>query len=142
MGEVSRAVTEFFEAYERATQSLDSAFLGSAYAETFMFAGPRGIQAVKRDDFLKVIPKRKAFFQAVGLISSRVQRLDETHLDEQHAMVSAHWTLRFEKDPGPPITDEIAATYLLRREADLLQIVFQLDHQDLAERVKDLGLVD
>ena len=142
MGTVSRAVAEFFEAYEKATQSLDSAFLGSAYAETFMFAGPGGVQAVKRDDFLKVIPKRKAFFQSVGLISSQVQRLDETHLDEQHAMVAAHWSVRFEKEPGRPITDEIAATYPLRREADSLQIVFQLDHQDLAKRAKDIGLVD
>ena len=62
---------DFFEAYARAADSVDLAFLESAYAETFMFAGPAGVQTVKRDEFLKILPKRKAFFAAIGLTARR-----------------------------------------------------------------------
>ena len=141
MAEASKAIREFFDAYAKATGSLDLAFLGSAYGDTFMFAGPGGVQVVKRDDFLKVVPKREAFFRAAGLVASEVRRLEETRLDEKHTMVQAHWAMRFEKDAGRPIMDESAATYVLRRQEDSLQIVFQLDHQDLAKRVHELGLL-
>src|SRR5438445_12853869 len=141
MAEASKAIREFFDAYAKATGSLDLAFLGTAYGDTFMFASPSGIQAVKRDDFLKVVPKRGAFFRAAGLVASEVRRLEETRLDETHTMVQTRWTLRFEKEPGRPIIDEIAATYILRRQETSLQIVFQLDHQDLTKRLEELGLL-
>ena len=92
MAEASKAIREFFDEYAKATGSLDLAFLGTAYGDTFMFAGPGGVQAVKRDDFLKVVPKR-------------------------------------------------GATYILRRQENSLQIVFQLDHQDLTKRLDELGLL-
>ena len=141
MSEVSKAIREFFDAYAKATGSLDLAFLGTAYGDTFMFAGPGGVQAVKRDDFLKVVPKRGAFFKAAGLVASELRRLEETRLDETHTMVRVQWELRFEKEPGRPIIDEISATYILRRQEDSLQIVFQLDHQDLTKRLQELGLL-
>ena len=141
MAEAGSAVNKFFEAYVRATDSPDSTFFGSAYGETFMFASPGAVQAVKRDDFLKVVPKRRAFFAAVGLTASDVRGLEETLLDERHLLVKARWTFRFEKDPARPIIEEGAAPYILRRQDDRLQIVFQLDHQDLTKRVQELGLL-
>ena len=139
--ETSDAAREFFDGYARATASLDLAWLASAYGETFMFASPGGVQAVKRDDFLKVIPKRGAFFRAAGLVSTEVKRLEETRLDEKHTMVRAHWSLRFAKEPGAQLVEEIAATYILRRQEEAWQIVFQLDHQDLTKRIQELGLI-
>ena len=141
MADASGAVKEFFEAYVKATDSADSPFLGSAYGETFMFASPGAVLAVKRDDFLKVVPKRRAFFAAAGLVASDVRSLEETLLDEHHLLVKTGWTFRFVRDPAPPILVEGAATYILRRQDDRLQIVFQLDHQDLTQRVHELGLL-
>jgi Domain of unknown function (DUF4440) len=138
--ETSAAVREFFEAYARATASCDPAFLESAYGETFMFAGPNGVHSVKRDEFLKVVPKRKAFFAGVGLVASVIRSLDETALDTQHVMVKAFWEFRFQKE-GREVVDEGAATYVLRREEGGLRILFQLDHQDLTKRVQELGLL-
>jgi hypothetical protein len=60
MADSGDVVRKFFEAYARATASVDPGFLGSAYAEQFMFASPSGVQAVRREDLLKVVPKRKA----------------------------------------------------------------------------------
>jgi hypothetical protein len=132
---------EFFDAYARAADSVDLAFFESAYAETFMFAGPAGVQAVKRSDFLKVLPKRKAFFASIGLTGTQVSRIDETALDELHKIVRVQWALRFEKAPGPPIVDHSSATYVLRRDGATAQIVLQIDHQDLTRRAQELGLI-
>jgi len=141
MSEASRAVRELFEAYARATASADPAVFAAAYGETFIFAGPAAVQAVKRDDFLKVVPKRRAFFAAVGLTATEVSSIDEHPLDDHHLLVRVGWTFRFERPPAPPIVEEGAATYVLRRQDGRLQIVFQLDHQDLTRRVQELGLV-
>ena len=141
MAEASKEIREFFHSYAEATRSLDLAFFESAYGDTFMFASPGGAQAVRRDDFLKVVPKRASFFRAAGLVSSEVCRLEETGLDETHTLIQTHWSLRFEKDPGRPIIEETAATYVLRRHQGAWQIVFQLDHQDLTKRAQELGLL-
>jgi len=141
MADAGDVVGEFFAVYARATASVDAGVLGSAYAEQFMFASPSGVQAVRREDFLKVVPKRKAFFTALGLKSSEIRRLEETVLDEQYLQVKVYWAFVFEKDPGRSIVDEGAATYILRREGEGLQIVFQIDHQDLTKRAQELGLL-
>ena len=141
MAEASGVVTEFFEEYASAANSTDPAFFATAYSETFMFAGPATVQAVKRDDFLKVVPKRRAFFATVGLAATTVSSIDESPLDEHHLLVRVHWTFRFERNPAGPIVEEGAATYVLRRQDSQLQIVFQLDHQDLTRRVQELGLL-
>src|SRR6185295_20418748 len=98
MAQASKEIREFFDAYAQATRSLDLAFFESAYGDTFMFASPGGVQAVKRDDFLKVVPKRGAFFRAAGLVGSEIRRLEEMRLDERHTLVQARWDLRFETE--------------------------------------------
>jgi hypothetical protein len=140
MAEASGAVRALFEEYARSADSTDPAFFAAAYAETFMFAGPASAQAVKRDDFLKVIPKRRAFFAALGL-TTQISGIDESRLDERHLLVRVQWTFRFEKNPATPIVEKGAATYVLRQQDGQLQIVFQLDHQDLTRRAQELGLV-
>ena len=137
---MSTSIREFFKAYARATGSPDTAFLESAYAETFMFAGPGAVRAVKRDDFLKVVPKRSALFRAAGQVGSDVTRVDETRLDDLHTTARVHWALRFDRDGAPAIVAEVETTYVLRRHADSWQIIFQLDHQDLSRRVQELGI--
>jgi hypothetical protein len=79
MVDASSVASEFFEAYARATGSPDPEFLGTAYADTFMFAGPGGVQAINKDDFLRVVSKRGAFFEAVGLAACEVRGLHPGH---------------------------------------------------------------
>jgi len=141
MADVSEAVRKFFSDYVKAADSLDLGFLGSAYGDSFLFAGPSGTQTVKRDDFLRVLPRRKEFFVGAGLKSSLIQSLQETRLDDSYVMVKTRWSMRFEKLDAPPALVESSATYVLRREGDSVRIVFQLDHQDLAQRIRDLGLM-
>jgi len=140
MKQVSDIIREFFEKYESSTNNLDLELLGSQYSDSFMFASPQSTQAVKKDDFLKVLPKRQGFFKTIGLTSSTITMLEENQLDENYIMVKAYWNMCFEKADGQPIMDESSATYILFQQGNILQIVFQLDHQDLTKRAQELGL--
>jgi len=139
MKAVSAEVQKFFEDFEKGTGQLDPQVLNGLYAGTFMFGAPQGVQAIKLEDFLGVVPKRQGFFSAIGLTATTIQSLEQTELDDIQVRVS--WQMRFEKQGQPPILDENLATYILQRQESGLRIVFQLDHQDLMQRVRELGLL-
>jgi hypothetical protein len=66
--QMDQRVKEFFLQYERANLSSDVSEISALYADTFMFGGPNGVQAVKKEDFLKVLPKRKTYFSSMGYL--------------------------------------------------------------------------
>ena len=139
MTDTEAAVATLFDGYERATTSLDLAFLQKAYAETFMFLGPASVQSVKLEDFLRVVPRRAGFFKSIGLVQSSVVGRELTALDARHVLVKVQWRFRFEKDGLPAVDSPGSATYVLRLHEGVPQIVFQLDHQDLTEEARRLG---
>jgi hypothetical protein len=105
-----------------------------------MFGGPEGVQCVKKEDFLKVLPRRKDFFRSQGLVSSNIDSLEVSALDSKYALIKVIWDMAFERGPGEPVHSHNAASYVLSRTNDRMQIVFQIDHQDLRKRVQELGL--
>src|SRR5262245_39931046 len=137
----SERVKAFFDQYEANIGRSDPAAIAAQYGESFVFAGPQGVQAVRRDDFVKVLPKRQGFFKSVGLRSSRVVALEEASFDDRCVLVKAQWRLQFESAAAPVSDLDLVATYLLQQQPDGLRIVFQLDHDDLTKRVQELGLV-
>lgn len=141
MQQVSDMVKAFFEGYEKGSNTPNPELIASQYSDSFMFAGPQGVQAVRKEDFLKALPKRDGFFKSVGLTSSKIQSLEETRLDDNYVLVKAYWKMQFEKGPERPVVAEIAATYLLYQQGSSLRIVLQLDHQDLMKKVQELGAV-
>jgi len=133
-------VRSFFARYEAANASFDVEQIAACYADVFMFGGPDGVQCVKKEDFLKVLPRRKEFFRSRGLVSSTVDSLAATTLDSKYTLVRVVWKMRFERTAGDPIGSLNAASYMLSRSNDRFQIVFQIDHQDLTKRLQELGL--
>lgn len=129
----------FFKTYEQAISQSDVTTLVAQYTDTFMFGGPQGVRAIKKDDFLKVVPRRKEFFASMGLLESKLISIEATNLDPRYLLVKTAWNMTFEKPTGRKEI-ETRATYILEREGSKLMIVFQIDHQDLAARAKELGL--
>ena len=129
----------FFTHYEAANAIFDVEQIAACYAEVFMFGGPEGVQCVKKEDFLKVLPRRKEFFRSRGLVSSNIDFLATSTLDSRYTLVKVVWKMRFDRS-SEPIYSQNTASYILSRANDRFQIVFQIDHQDLTKRVQELGL--
>jgi hypothetical protein len=64
MSNENTEVKAFFTRYEAANTIFDVEQIAACYAEVFMFGGPAGVQCVKKEDFLKVLPRRKEFFRS------------------------------------------------------------------------------
>jgi hypothetical protein len=128
----------FFHLYEQVNHDFDVQAISKLYADTFMFANLQGVQAVKKEDFVKVLPRRKDFMKAAGLLSSRIDSVEATTLDSKYTLVKTVWTMRIRADNGGELDGKASATYILSAIGDSFEIVFQVDHQDLLKIVQDL----
>jgi hypothetical protein len=134
MDELVRA---FFETYAKANSTLDVAAIGDLYAETFFFAVRNTAQPVRKEDFLKVIPRRKDHFASLGLTGTRMSSVETTELGSGYALAKVRWAVSLRTGSGLIKTFDAFATYLVQcDDHDKLSILFQLDHQDLAAMVK------
>ena len=134
------SVKSFFEKYQKANQDFDIKEIGSCYAEEFIFGQPDEVRAVKKEDFLRMLPKRKEMMQKTGQISSEVVSLKETPISEQYTQAEVTWKMRYRKDKKA-IEDSNTATYILFKSSNGMQIVTQIDHQDLIKKIQELGLL-
>ena len=141
MQRASDRVQAFFDQYESHIGTSDPVAIAAHYGESFVFAGPQGAQCVRREDLVKILPKRQDFFKSVGLRSSSVVALEEASIDDRCLLVKAQWRLQFGAATAPASVVDVWTTYLLHQHADGLRIAFQLDHDDLTLRVQELGLV-
>jgi hypothetical protein len=105
-----------------------------------MFGGPQGVQRVRKEDFLKILPRRKEFFRSRGLVSSNIDSLTASTLDSKYTLVKVVWNMRFERSASEPVYSQSAASYILSRADDGFHILFQIDHQDLTKRMQEFGL--
>jgi hypothetical protein len=129
---------EFFRLYEQANRDFDVQLIAKLYADTFMFGNPQGVQAVKKEDFVKVLPRRKEFMKTAGLLSSRVDSVQASTLDSKYVLVKTAWNISFRGTNAEEITHKTSTTYVLSNIGESFEIVLQLDHQDLMKIVQDL----
>src|SRR5215472_15529503 len=133
MSDENAEVKLFFARYEAANAVFDVEQIAACYADVFLFGGPAGVQCVKKEDFVKVLPRRKEFFRSRGLASSTVETLAASMLDPKYTLVKVVWKMRFDRSAGEPVCSQNAAPYVLSKVNDGFQIVFQIDHQDLTK---------
>jgi hypothetical protein len=129
---------EFFRLYEQANRDFDVQLIAKLYADTFMFGNPQGVQAVKKEDFVKVLPRRKEFMKTAGLLSSRVDSVQASTLDSKYVLVKTVWNMSFRGTNANEVALKISATYVLSNIGESFEIVLQLDHQDLMKIVQNL----
>ena len=129
---MDQLVKDFLGRYERANACSDWAAIGKLYADTFMFGGANGVQAVRKDDFLKVVPRMKAHLVSLGLCETQLQMVEASSIDAKYLLAKATWKMTVRRLTGVRKQVDAFATYLLeRQEVDRLSIVLQIDHQDL-----------
>jgi hypothetical protein len=131
-------VTKFFQIYEKSISEAAVSTVAALYSDVFMFGGPRGSQPVKKEDFLKLLPGRKAHFKSIGLEPSTVASIDETSLDAKYILAKVVWKMSLRNSTGAPREFETKTTYILEIKNETPVIIMQLDHQDLGERVNEI----
>jgi hypothetical protein len=131
-------VTKFFEIYEKSLSEATVSTVGALYSDVFMFGGPRGVQPVKKDDFLKLLPGRKAHFKSIGLEKSTIASIDAISLDAKYILARVVWEMTLKNSAGTSRQFETEATYILEIKNEIPVIITQLDHQDLGERVNEI----
>jgi hypothetical protein len=94
MNGVEPTTRAFFEAFEASSAAGDRASLVKLYAESFLVAGPNGVQVIKASDLAHIIPKRKQMLDTAGCGDASLVSLNETRLDDHHSMVRAEWRWR------------------------------------------------
>jgi ketosteroid isomerase-like protein len=134
---MSQQVKEFFRTYEKANSTSDLATIGNLYAGTFMFGGANGVQAVKREDFLKVVPRMKAHLASMGLSATQLRAVEVNTIDTKYLLAKVDWRMQIRSSSDSKHVDASATYILMREQDDTLSIVFQIDHQDLATLIRD-----
>lgn len=140
MSNENAGLKSFFTGYETANATFDVEQIAACYADVFLFGGPAGVQSVKKEDFVKVLPRRKEFFRSRGLVSSKIDSIEASTLDSKYTLVKVIWNMRFDRSGSEPVFSQNAASYIVSRTDDRFQIILQIDHQDLGKRVEELGL--
>jgi len=129
-------VEKFFTEYEKNIQSNGPQYVASQYANSIMIAMPKGVYAFKNEEFVKMLPNRKDFFDKTGLQSSNIVSVEEIDHDENYFLIKVIWNFKF-KQKTHYFEVKNSATYVLRKNGDSLHIIFQLDHEDLMEKASN-----
>jgi ketosteroid isomerase-like protein len=121
-------VEAFFDTFAAASDQLDTDRLAELFAETFLAADPAAVHAVPRQAFLQALPRRAELFAAAGI--TRVALIDLQHepLDDTYVLARTDWHAEHTAASTPV---RLSSTFILRRDADRLRVVFYLNHQDL-----------
>jgi ketosteroid isomerase-like protein len=121
-------VQAFFDTFAAASDQLDVDRLADLFAETFLAADPAGTQPVPRQAFLNALPRRAELFRAAGITRVVLTDLQHHALDDTYVLARTDW--RAERTTAAtPV--RLSSTFILRRDADRLQVVLYLNHQDL-----------
>jgi len=131
-------VTKFFEIYEKSVSEAAVSTVGALYSDVFMFGGPRGVQPVNKNDFLKLLPGRKEYFKSIGLEKSTVASIEEISLDAKYILARVVWKMSLMDSTETSRQFEAHTTYILELKNETPVIIMQLDHQDLGERVNEI----
>src|SRR5579864_874854 len=129
MSNENTKVKSFFTHFEAANAIFDLEQIAACYAEVFMFGGPESVHCVKKEDYLKVLPRRKEFFRSRGLLASNIDSLAASTLDSKYTLVKVVLKMRFDRSAGEAVNSQNTASYILSRANDRFEIVFQIDHQ-------------
>jgi ketosteroid isomerase-like protein len=121
-------VEAFFDAFAVASDQLDLDRLAELFAETFCAADPAGARPVPRQAFLAALPRRAELFAAAGIARVVLTDLQHQPLDATYVLARTDWRAERAAASTPV---RLSSTFILRRDADRLRVVFYLNHQDL-----------
>jgi hypothetical protein len=123
-------LSEFFETFSRASNTLDADALAGCFEEVFLAADATGARAVPRAIFLRALPMRQQMAEVAGIGPAVLSSLTHQDIDEHYVLARTEWT-------APSTTGgdavQLCSSFLLHRDDDGLRIVCYLTHQGLPQ---------
>lgn len=123
-------LSEFFETFSRASDTLDTDALAGCFEDVFLAADATGAQAVPRPLFLQALPMRQRTAEVAGIGPAVLSSLTYQELDEYYVLARTEWT-------APSTTGgaavRLCSSFLLHRDRDDMRIVCYLTHQGLPQ---------
>jgi hypothetical protein len=133
------SVRKLFAEYEKAFDALDLSKSAGFFADTFISAGPRGIIAQSKAEFLRLAHQAADFYKRVGQTSARILSMDETPISNEYSMVKVHWGVTFRKTGDKMI--EFDVTYFVQKTGSEPKIIMFIAHQDEQKAMQERGLM-
>jgi hypothetical protein len=133
------SVKKLFAEYEKAFDALDLSTSAGFFADTFISAGPRGVIAQNKVEFLKLAHQAADFYKSVGQTSARILSMDETPISNEYSMVKVHWGVTFKKTGDKMI--EFDVTYFVQKTGNEPKIIMFIAHEDEQKAMQELGLM-
>ena len=133
------SIKKLFSEYEESFNALDMERSAGFFADKFISAGPRGVIAQSKAEFLKMAGQAAEFYRKVGQTSARILSADETPISNEYSMVKVHWGVTFKKTGDKLI--EFDVSYFVQKIAPEPKIIMFIAHQDEGKAMKELSLL-
>jgi hypothetical protein len=135
----SETLQDLFGEYQKAFAALDIQKTAGFFADTFISAGPRGVIAQSKAEFLKLADQAADFYRRVGQTSARIISADEVPVSNEYSMVKVHWGVTFVKTGERLI--EFDVSYFVYKSVPNPKIIMFIAHQDEQQAMQELGLI-
>ena len=133
------SIKKLFVEYEEAFRALDMERSAGFFDDKFISAGPRGVIAQSKAEFLKMAGQAAEFYRKVGQTSARILSADETPISNEYSMVKVHWGVTFKKTGDKLI--EFDVSYFVQKTGPEPKIIMFIAHQDEGKAMKELSLL-
>jgi hypothetical protein len=137
---INPQLEKLFAQYEQAFQTLDFKKTSDFFSDSFISAGPRGIIAEDKEEYLKQAEKATEFYKSAGQTSAKILHEKEIPISENYAMVTIHWGATFEKTGDKLI--EFDVSYIVHLRGNNPELILFISHQDEHEAMKNIGLTE
>ena len=137
MSKISPGLEKFFNEYQNAFTALDIERQAQLFADVFISAGPNGVIAHNKAEFIKMAGQAAEYYKSVGQESVKILFLQETPVSDQYSLVKVHWGAKFRKTGDRLI--EFDVSYIVQTVPEH-KIVMFIAHQDEQKAMQELGL--
>ena len=104
-----------------------------------MTAGPKGVAARSKEEFLVMAEQLAAYYRAAGQTSARILEATESPISPDYSLVDVLWGSTFEKTGDRLIQYDVS--YIVRKTGKELKIVMFIAHEDEEKAMKELGIM-
>jgi hypothetical protein len=141
MGWTRERIERFLEEYLDTGDSPDSERIRGACNDPFMFCDPSGARSVPVDALIAALPKRRAFFDAVGHQSVELASFEDVALDDRYVLVKAKLRMLFQVGDAPAKAAVLDSTYVLYDDGEQPRIVLHLESEDAGAVLRASGIL-